>query len=111
MAARIIDFDLENHIINLDGPDEAVNACAHWPLPNLSTSKSGPANVDEPDEKSPLLRLGKGFVKIGKSTLTSVQPPNRLRGVIFLMNGVATMPGPVGFPIGLSVYKPVFPPM
>lgn len=27
-GCTIVDFDLENHIINLDGPDEAVNACA-----------------------------------------------------------------------------------
>lgn len=27
-GCNIEDFDLENHIINLDGPDEAVHACA-----------------------------------------------------------------------------------
>jgi hypothetical protein len=27
-GCNIIDLDLEKHIINLDGPDESVNACA-----------------------------------------------------------------------------------
>lgn len=27
-GCRILDLDLENHIINLDGPDEKVHACA-----------------------------------------------------------------------------------
>jgi hypothetical protein len=27
-GCTIVDYDLENHIVNLDGPDEAVNACA-----------------------------------------------------------------------------------
>ena len=27
-GCRIVDFDLEKHIINLDGPDDAVDACA-----------------------------------------------------------------------------------
>jgi hypothetical protein len=27
-GCRIVDVDLENHILNLDGPDEAVDACA-----------------------------------------------------------------------------------
>jgi hypothetical protein len=27
-GCTIIDVDLENHIINLDGPDDAVAACA-----------------------------------------------------------------------------------
>ena len=27
-GCTIVDFDLENHIINLDGPDESVKACA-----------------------------------------------------------------------------------
>ena len=27
-GCTIVDFDLEKHIINLDGPDESVNACA-----------------------------------------------------------------------------------
>jgi hypothetical protein len=27
-GCTIIDLDLEKHIINLDGPDEAVSACA-----------------------------------------------------------------------------------
>ncbi len=27
-GCSIVDFDLENHVVNLDGPDEAVNACA-----------------------------------------------------------------------------------
>lgn len=27
-GCTIVDYDLENRIVNLDGPDEAVNACA-----------------------------------------------------------------------------------
>lgn len=27
-GCSIVDFDFDNHIINLDGPDEAVEACA-----------------------------------------------------------------------------------
>lgn len=27
-GCTIIDLDLDNHVINLDGPDEAVHACA-----------------------------------------------------------------------------------
>ena len=27
-GCTILDVDLENHVINLDGPDEAVSACA-----------------------------------------------------------------------------------
>jgi len=27
-GCRIVDLDIENHIINLDGPDDQVNACA-----------------------------------------------------------------------------------
>lgn len=27
-GCSIVDVDLENHIINLDGPDDAVTACA-----------------------------------------------------------------------------------
>lgn len=27
-GCSIVDLDLENHVVNLDGPDEAVNACA-----------------------------------------------------------------------------------
>jgi acetolactate synthase small subunit len=27
-GCRIVDVDLENHVLNLDGPDEAVDACA-----------------------------------------------------------------------------------
>ena len=27
-GCRIVDFDLDNHVINLDGPDDAVDACA-----------------------------------------------------------------------------------
>ena len=27
-GCTIIDLDLDNHIINLDGPDEAVHACS-----------------------------------------------------------------------------------
>ena len=27
-GCRIVDLDIENHTINLDGPDEKVNACA-----------------------------------------------------------------------------------
>lgn len=27
-GCSIVDFDLENHTINLDGPEEAVDACA-----------------------------------------------------------------------------------
>ncbi|MDJ0722607.1 MAG: hypothetical protein QNJ04_13310 [Desulfobacterales bacterium] len=27
-GCTIVDVDLENHVLNLDGPDEAVEACA-----------------------------------------------------------------------------------
>jgi hypothetical protein len=27
-GCTIVDLDLENHIVNLDGPDDAVDACA-----------------------------------------------------------------------------------
>jgi hypothetical protein len=27
-GCKIIDVDLENHVLNLDGPDESVAACA-----------------------------------------------------------------------------------
>ena len=27
-GCRIVDLDLENHIINLDGPEDKVHACA-----------------------------------------------------------------------------------
>ena len=27
-GCKIVDIDLEHHIVNLDGPEEAVNACA-----------------------------------------------------------------------------------
>jgi hypothetical protein len=27
-GCHIVDLDLENHVINLDGPDENVHACA-----------------------------------------------------------------------------------
>lgn len=27
-GCRIVDLDLDNHVVNLDGPDDAVNACA-----------------------------------------------------------------------------------
>ena len=28
-GCTIVVFDFKNHVINLDGPDEAVEACAH----------------------------------------------------------------------------------
>lgn len=28
-GCKIIAVDLENHVLNLDGPDESVAACAH----------------------------------------------------------------------------------
>jgi hypothetical protein len=27
-GCRIVEVDLENHVVNLDGPDEAIEACA-----------------------------------------------------------------------------------
>lgn len=27
-GCTIVDFDFENHVINLDGPEDSVNACA-----------------------------------------------------------------------------------
>lgn len=27
-GCRIVELDIENHVINLDGPDDKVNACA-----------------------------------------------------------------------------------